>query len=371
MARQSVIKKKQSICGRTGTAIFQLSILLLALVHVPAKAAVSLVHGNTRDNISFLIMTGSIEPGDADRLLSELNQWSLKNQPVNVLALDSTGGRVEEGYKMMSAVLNNQISTVVMPGSLCFSACISIFAAGKQRYAYPESRMGVHRINMNGEDNALARSASIEMNKVYKYLNIPDNIRLKMLDTDPSDPGELTLTEKADLNSLAPDITGATIIVNQSSLKPVARTITTNDLKAARNLNEQAITLINQKQYIQAISLLERAKELSPTDAEILGNLGYAYYLAGDLDNAQNALTSTLQLKPKRGSSWNNLGLVLAARGDISWATEAFVRYWNYSSNKKAATNQFFYWESERPGTALEEASRRARAQLGLITPVN
>lgn len=93
--------------------------------------------------------------------------------------------------------------------------------------------------------------------------------------------------------------------------------------------------------------------------------------MVGNLDSAQNELTSALRLMPNRGATWNNLGLVMSARGDISWAAESFVKYWNYSSNKKAATNQFFYWESIRPGTALEQASRIARAQLGLTAPVN
>ncbi|MBE0131181.1 hypothetical protein [Citrobacter amalonaticus] len=350
---------------------FKVTTLLLALTSLSTQAGIQFDTGANRMGDGFLIMSGEIMPGDADRLLSTIKTWSDQQKPLPWLYLNSQGGNLIEGYKMMYTVLNYRLNTMVPPGFICYSSCISVFAAGATRVAAPGSRMGVHRVSINGQDDATARSASIDMNEIYRLLKVPDSIRIKMLDADPSDISELSQEEKIAFSNAPADTVAATARVNSSPVKPVVRAVTQSDRKAARDLNAQGISLINQKYYPQAVQVLEQARALMPADAEILGNLGYAYYMAGYLDNAQYALTSALQLKPRRGATWNNLGLVLVARGDISWATEAFVRYWNCSSNKKAATNQFFYWESVRPGTALEQASRMARAQLGLTSPVN
>lgn len=92
-------------------------------------------------------------------------------------------------------------------------------------------------------------------------------------------------------------------------------------------------------------------------DSEVLGNLGYAYYMIRDYNNARLNLTSSLKIKPDRGSSWNNLGMVLAENGDGDWAEKCFINYWNYSSNKEAATDQLYYWRESFPGTLLSNTA--------------
>jgi hypothetical protein len=105
---------------------------------------------------------------------------------------------------------------------------------------------------------------------------------------------------------------------------------------------------------------------MNRNSAEILGNLGYAYYLSGDLMLAQKTLYASLQHNPKRGASWNNLGLVFAAQNKVQQAIKCFVNYWNYSTNKNAATNQFYEWEENQPGTPLDSAAKGARQVLGI-----
>ena len=75
-------------------------------------------------------------------------------------------------------------------------------------------------------------------------------------------------------------------------------------------LNRDAVNLIHRNQLSSAIQVLKRANSMNRNSAEILGNLGYAYYLSGDLMRAQKTLYASLQHNPKRGASWNNLGLV-------------------------------------------------------------
>ena len=111
---------------------------------------------------------------------------------------------------------------------------------------------------------------------------------------------------------------------------------------------------------------LEEAKRLLPSDAEILGNLGFAYYKIGDLYEAQTNLTASLKLKPKRGSSWGNLADVLADLGYTDWATEAFVNYWMYSQNKQAATNHLTERQTNYPNLHRGIAATRAKQILNL-----
>ncbi|CAI2041634.1 Flp pilus assembly protein TadD, contains TPR repeats [Serratia fonticola] len=233
--------------------------------------------GVTRDNIPYVKMSGEIVPGDAQQFRYILDQWIAKNAPIQLLDLNSNGGGVIESYLILQSVLNYRVSTIIMPGNHCISACVSIFAAGKQRYADPRSIVGVHRVSEADEDTATARSASIDMIKVYRELNIPDNIRLNMIETDPSMVYLLTLADKKTFNIVTQDTAAAIATVQQSALKTQVKTLSQGDRKLARSLNAQGIALINQKQYIQAIYVLEQSKKLTPTDAEVLGNLGYAY----------------------------------------------------------------------------------------------
>ncbi len=327
--------------------------------------------GVTRGNVPYVKMIGEIVSGDAVQFQYILEQWKAKKAPIQIIYLNSNGGGLVEAYLILKSVLDYNLSTIVLANDSCISACVSILAAGKERYADPQSVVGVHRVSERNEDTLEAQSASIEMMKVYKNLNIPDDIRLHMIETAPSEIYYLTLQDKVKFNLVVQNTQAAIATVQQSTLETQTKTVSRKDHKRARSLNAQGIALINQRRYLQAIDVLEQSTLLRPTDAEVLGNLGYAYYMAGDLDSAQNALTSSLHIMSKRGATWNNLGLVLSARGDVSWAAESFVRYWNYSSNKKAATNQFFYWESIQPGTALEQASRMARARLGIIVPID
>lgn len=351
----------------------QVAMLLLPLTSfalAPLASAAKLEPGVTRSNVPYVNMTGEIVRGDAQQFRYILEQWAGKNAPIQILDLNSPGGSLYEAYLMLQSVLDYKVSTIVMPGNHCISACVSIFASGKERFADPQSTIGVHRANIDGVDSNLARSISINMIDLYDDLGIPDNIQLRMIKTPPAEVYYLSQQDKLQFNQITPNTAAAINTIQKTNIKTPEKNVTQGDRKLARTLNTQGIELINQRQYIQAINVLEQSKGIYPTDAEVLGNLGYAYYMAGNLDSAQNDLTSALHLMPSRGATWNNLGLVLVARGDVVWAAESFVKYWNYSRNKKVATNQFFYWESMRPGTTLEQASRMARSALGITAPV-
>lgn len=325
--------------------------------------------GVSREGWSYAMITGEITEGDGARFRQVINLWKKQRNMPQMVFLNSPGGDVYEGYALMNTVLDYKLRTFVIDDAQCASACVAVFAAGSYRYADPGSHIGVHRAAVMGSDNDYARSASVSMVKVYKYLGIPDSVRLKMIDTDPDKIYWLTKREKDELSTNTADFANIRETVRTDNVPTRTITVVPTDRQQARELNEQGIQYINRKNYDYAVRVLSVAKDLSPTDAEILGNLGYAFYMTGRYSDAQVMLTASLNLKPKRGSSWNNLGLVMSALGDESWATDCFINYWQFSKNKNAATNQFFYWEAQRPGTVLDRASKQARARLGIYSP--
>ncbi|MBY6185072.1 tetratricopeptide repeat protein [Marinobacter hydrocarbonoclasticus] len=64
----------------------------------------------------------------------------------------------------------------------------------------------------------------------------------------------------------------------------------------------------------------------SPTLAKALNNLGYSYYLAGDLIRAEMYLRQATQRQPEFLRAWTNLGLVYVRRGQSERAFQAFRR---------------------------------------------
>ncbi|GHA83104.1 tetratricopeptide repeat protein [Cognatilysobacter bugurensis] len=115
----------------------------------------------------------------------------------------------------------------------------------------------------------------------------------------------------------------------------IARTAdATPDAGLARRLNREGIELINAGRPEQAIAPLERAASLQPRDAEILGNLGYAYMLTGEHDTASRHFTRALDYAPTRSATWLNLGQTYAELGQRDRAVDAVVTGYRHSTRK-------------------------------------
>ncbi|HJX26357.1 MAG TPA: tetratricopeptide repeat protein, partial [Thermoanaerobaculia bacterium] len=73
--------------------------------------------------------------------------------------------------------------------------------------------------------------------------------------------------------------------------------------------------------------LFRRAVQAAPQSAAYRNNLGWALYLAGDLEGAGRELNETLRLDPRRAIAYANLGEVHAARGDTASAIAGYERF--------------------------------------------
>jgi len=74
--------------------------------------------------------------------------------------------------------------------------------------------------------------------------------------------------------------------------------------------------------YEEAISLLEERARRTP-GADLFGDLGYAYYLGGHLEEARAALERACLMAPSSAVAWERLAALLETLGDSGRALEA------------------------------------------------
>lgn len=147
----------------------------------------------------------------------------------------------------------------------------------------------------------------------------------------------------------------------------VARTVAdTPDAGLARRLNREGIALIDAGLPGQAIAPLERAASLQPGDAEILGNLGYAYMLVGDHDTASRHFTRALDFAPTRSATWLNLGQTYAELGQRERAVDAVVTGYRYSTRKASVRSALLAAATgSRHSARWREAAGLALVRIG------
>ena len=145
------------------------------------------------DGKPMLIFSGDIDEGDARRLSVILEQHIAKNTPIRTLFLNSPGGLIKEGVMMSNMVRNYGLSTIVMDGEQCASACFVVFAAGEKRLAGNAARIGVHQAyNSNGSESAEATRTMVRMST---QLGVSPTIIQRMKITAPKDVAWLTKDE--------------------------------------------------------------------------------------------------------------------------------------------------------------------------------
>jgi ATP-dependent protease ClpP protease subunit len=68
---------------------------------------------------------------------------------VDLVSLDSKGGRVDPALRMMKIIRAHKLDTVVT--SECTSACTVVFLGGKERWIAPAAKLGFHSASVWGE----------------------------------------------------------------------------------------------------------------------------------------------------------------------------------------------------------------------------
>lgn len=90
-----------------------------------------------------LTLTGTIDPGSAERFATEI---AARGEYVQSVVLDSPGGSVVDALAIGSLIHEKGLATKVAAGSLCASSCPIVFASGAERIASAQSAIGVHQV---------------------------------------------------------------------------------------------------------------------------------------------------------------------------------------------------------------------------------
>jgi tetratricopeptide (TPR) repeat protein len=127
-----------------------------------------------------------------------------------------------------------------------------------------------------------------------------------------------------------------------------------------------------QRRHVEAEQLFLLALERNPRNAALLADLGYCYFLQGQLTKAESALQKAITLEPSNQRFHNNMGLVV---GHLGRHEEALDQFRQAGSEADAQYNlAFVYAAQERPLEAkacfqaalrTDPTHRRARDALG------
>jgi hypothetical protein len=93
-----------------------------------------------------LELAGGMPHGTAEALRKALDAAP----GVQVLHLNSVGGRVSEGYRVYRIARDRRLTTYTATD--CFSACTIAFLGGSQRYLANNARLGFHSVSFGGLD---------------------------------------------------------------------------------------------------------------------------------------------------------------------------------------------------------------------------
>jgi len=119
--------------------------LALTLAAIGPAAAMEFVVRTADDGVPILIARGPIVAGDALRFRVALREVGRDRFGDKRVALASEGGPVGEAFAMADHMEEERVSTFVLPGTSCASACASIlFVAGHHRSVLDRGRLGLH-----------------------------------------------------------------------------------------------------------------------------------------------------------------------------------------------------------------------------------
>ena len=87
---------------------------------------------------------------------------------------------------------------------------------------------------------------------------------------------------------------------------------------------EAAVRLLEEARYEPGIALLREVTEREPALTPAHIDLGIAYALTGNLDQAEASLHKALELNPQHPAAYNELGLVQRRKGQFSEARASY-----------------------------------------------
>jgi len=137
---------------------------------------------------------------------------------------------------------------------------------------------------------------------------------------------------------------------NHTSAKKIYRHILNESPEHQVAQHRMGVIAGREGDYDVAIELLVKASKQGD-NAEIYSDLGYVHYLKHDLENAEQAIATALQIDPDHKSAQTNMGILLAEQGRDQEALRLFRR----TTSEAEALNNLAYIQCQRGDFQLAE----------------
>ncbi|MGY4506364.1 hypothetical protein ACVWYH_010321 [Bradyrhizobium sp. GM24.11] len=193
---------------RSMSRVIVLGIALAVCGGAPVSSATIKRHAGKNGGV-IITLSGPITFGDSDTFTREVQQANAAGKVVEIVQLDSGGGRLVEGVKLATAIKNAGISTSVGSGDVCASACFLIFAAGATKFLGDGARVGVHKASdKDGRETTSSGAATESMAHFAKELGVPASIIARMVRT-PSK--QIVWLDSQDLKAMGVSLAGVPV----------------------------------------------------------------------------------------------------------------------------------------------------------------
>lgn len=125
----------------------------------------------------------------------------------------------------------------------------------------------------------------------------------------------------------------------------------------ARLHHRLAVMAVQRSEFATAEKNFQAAQSVAPPTAELLSDVGYCYYLQHRLSEAEATLKEAIKLEPNCALAANNLGLVFGAQGRFRESVKMFRRN---SSEAEAYANLAYVLAQRGELARAEQAYLRA-----------
>ncbi|MCA9138862.1 MAG: tetratricopeptide repeat protein [Planctomycetales bacterium] len=135
------------------------------------------------------------------------------------------------------------------------------------------------------------------------------------------------------------------------------REIIASDPKHVPTLHRLGVVSIQLEDLDSAISYLSDAVDCGKPSSDLLGDIGYAYFLNGEIDKAESYMRDAVTLAPENVRLLNNLAMIVGHQGHLD---ESLSLFRQGNSEPEAQANMAFVLSSLGKLEAAKEHYHRA-----------
>jgi ATP-dependent protease ClpP protease subunit len=127
--------------------------------------------------------SGPVQEPMSERVAAALDRYKADQRRL-VLILNSPGGSVEHGRKVVAAIRarGRAIDTLVQKAGVCASMCVPIFLAGAERIADPEAYFMFHEVSLSNSVKAHVKRPELSDSERAVFSQAVETIETQVTD---------------------------------------------------------------------------------------------------------------------------------------------------------------------------------------------